>query len=115
MELPITKDQASYLNILGRTAQLYRFTNERMQRDLTDNMDRISKGRVPSGVRAGEAADLMTTTAQLDALTSVAYSVFPFPDGVTEREAYIAHPDVVQGYLKAALTLEPLDFILMKH
>jgi hypothetical protein len=114
MELPITKDQAFYLNTLGRTAQLYRTTNERMQRDLTDNMDRLSKGRAPAAVRPNEAADLMTAAAQIDAMTSIAYAVFPYPDA-SDKAAYLAHPNTVQEYLQAALTLDAMDYILIKR
>lgn len=115
MELPITKDQAFFLNTLGRTAQLYRATVERMQGDLDDNLNRINAGRVPSAVRPGEAADLMTAAAQIDAMTSIAYAVFPYPEHGTDQAAYLAHPDKVQGYLHAALTLEPLDYILIQR
>lgn len=115
MELPITKDQAFFLNTLGRTAQLYRSTNERMQRDLVDNLAKIEKGGVPSPIRPGEAADLMSTAAQLDAMTSVAYAVFPYPDPTEDKAAYLAHPDTVNGYLKAALILEPMDYILISR
>lgn len=115
MELPITIDQAFFLNTLGRTAQLYRTTNERMQRDLVDNLDRLNNGRAPSAVRPNEAADLMTAAAQIDALTSIAYAVFPYPDHGKGPAAYMDHPDTVQGYLKAALNLAGLDYILIKH
>jgi hypothetical protein len=85
-----------------------------MQRDLVDNMDRIKKGKVPSPIRPGEAADLMTTAGQIDAMTSIAYAVFPYPPA-TDQAAYLAHPDTVKGYLEAALTLESMDYILIKR
>lgn len=115
MELPITKDQAFYLNTLARTAQLYRLANSRVQSDLIENMERIKSGKVPSPVRSGEAADLMTTAGQIESMCAISYAVFPFPDSATNREAYLRHPDVVTGYLKAALTLEPGEYVFIKH
>jgi len=114
MELPITVDQAFFLNTLGRTAQTYRLANVRVQQDLIDNLERIKNGKVPSPIRLGEAADLTTTAGQIDTMIAVAYAVFPFP-AKEDQAAYLAHPEVVKGYIKAALTLETSDYILIKH
>jgi hypothetical protein len=108
MELPITAEQANYLNTIARIARLYRLTNERMQRDLADNMARIEKGQVPMTVRHQDASDIIVTAGQLDAMCSVAYTVFPGP-------ATPEHSILVNDYLKAALTLETHDYIMMKH
>lgn len=108
MELSITAEQANYLNVVARIARNYRVTNERMQRDLVDNLDRISKGQVPMTVRHQDASDIIVTAGQLDAMCSTAYSVFPGP-------ATKDHSDLVNGYLKAALTLDNMDYIMMKH
>jgi hypothetical protein len=108
MELPITLEQANYLNVVARTARLYRVTNERMQRDLADNMSRIQHGQIPMTVRHQDAADIMVSAGQLDAMCSTAYSVFPGP-------ATKDHSDLVNGYLKAAMTLDTHDYIMMKH
>lgn len=114
MELPITKDQADYLNAVARVARLYRVTNERMQRDLQDNLERVNRGLTPSAVRHQDVADILMTAGQLDALCSTAYSVFLWPNE-DDRNAFKAHANKVQEYLQAAILLDSMDYILMKH
>jgi hypothetical protein len=104
MELPITKEQAYFLNLVARTAWVYRTACDRIQRDMKLNEERIAKGAVPTAIRAYEAADISTAAAQLDTLQAVLLQMFPEADGFEGGR-------IVRGYFKTAMMLEPGDSI----
>lgn len=105
MELDITTPQALYLNSLARIANRYRITAEHMRADLEIQSERAFSGLVPTPPRHQDTADIVAAAGQLEALTSIAFTVFPFPAPSEDVEAGRAHETLVKGYLKAALTL----------
>jgi hypothetical protein len=105
MELPITKEQAHFLNLVARAARVYRTACERIQSDMKLNEERLAVGGVPSAIRPNEAMDLSTSSAQLDMLEAALFTVFFDREGVE-------YGKIVRGYFKAAMTAADYDYII---
>lgn len=117
MNLDITSTQAVFLNRLARHASNYRLAAERIKSDLEDSLKRMSGGNEPNPLRNQDVSEVIRYQAMVEAMDDVVWTVFPYPEGpyATEEDAKRAqrsHEELVGGFMKTAMTLDRLDWIV---
>jgi hypothetical protein len=118
LTLPITKEQANYLNVVARTAYHWRVDAQRIVEDLQASMRRVENGHMPERIRPQDSTDIAKHAAELDALENSLFWVFPFPVDMTESPEDMAiakaHEARVMGYFKEAVKLGD-GYIFIQH
>lgn len=110
MELPITAPQAHYLNRIAIFARQYREVSASIEQSLKNGLHALDGGHIPQAIRHQDATDIVRLAGQLDALASIAYTVFP-PTEHLDADLAVKHNKMVAGYLNDAFTLEDNDYI----